>query len=1303
VDGSPLEAIRTEFRSLPLRELLDKPPRALLGVTPTAEAALATLEIATVFDLATSAVFDGATRLLAAGSDLHSVLYQHGTSTADLVRESVVAGVKIGEIQFLGLDALQAIPKSKAADIQAALDVTTVRDLALYPPFRVALDLLNVLYFPESISGFDPERPADLLPKTGEYPTERVQYTTLLMDAIEPDDGQALVDVSGAAFKPLDLATLAKEDTGFKKIAFGALLTFNQSWYAQGVTLGQLLHSTSLAAGESTRIAVIDWSRKSRAGETEIIDETDDLTSDTSHNRSISEVTQAVANEAQSGFSEANSNSRSTQQGTSSAAELSAPLGGLFGGVSGSVGHTSSEATTNTHADSYSTSFGHRDVGTSMLQNVNDRTHQHAHSARSRRASVVKEVSQSEHEDVSTRVLTNYNHMHALTVQYYEVVQVYRVEVAIAKADKVVFIPVGLVDFTDDAMVRRFQSVLARAALTSEMSEAMRNLDVLELAPIKETHFTLLGDRLSIFVKQALATRTSMTAGGALAARMMPSTLIDGGATAAPMESASTPPVVMRPRAATVLPVMQELNSRLWTVDQAARLSGLLNRPVLRADSASVFLPTDVTVEGGVVAAGDTPIRIVFHTQEGGTTDDVSGEKPLAMSEVTRIALVGSSAERDVSADVTLTVNRNGVRFPIELPSVMIAKAAAKETPVVDVKAGGVNANLKQHLNNNRLYYSQAVFRSLDSAQMALLLSGYGIEVAGEVVPVAQVVEPQPVRYVGNYLAFKMNSDSENDKQWGGWLRDHGIRLGASQEDVVPLPSGGTFAEAILGRSNCAEKLDITRFWNWQDSPLPLQPTEIAAISTESRATSEDVKPGQLSNPIINIATPTSLPDPTGTAAILAAIQNGSMFRDMSGLQGTIGLAQAALQATSAGAATAGQQAGTNMNSLLQANTERQRIAADMITSLAKTAASVYTGGLAGGGGGGVGSGGGSHSQDGAKINYFDKSQGAPPSGGSGAAGGGGVSTVGGGQSGGGGPTTGAGGSGGGGSVGGSDSGEDGFSRNPAALAATWGDSQSPSGLIDKIVDRVGGVFGAEDAQPTALVNRNAWPKLDPNTVIIRIEELRDHPNLFNQGAVGLCTAAAFYHHVLQRKPAEFASFANALYGAGIGFLGKCKVAPGSDLRTADYAALSMKWPGMPPQADWMLMSALRDSENWFFDYEGSPDESVAISTSAKELSDWYDQTGFYTKVENVDQMTLPKIKAVKKTANNQVALWIRIALLQPGSATHMITVESPITLDEPNDKATFDYWTWGQPVKTLTTTVTALKANVLGAITASF
>ena len=74
-----------------------------------------------------------------------------------------------------------------------------------------------------------------------------------------------------------------------------------------------------------------------------------------------------------------------------------------------------------------------------------------------------------------------------------------------------------------------------------------------------------------------------------------------------------------------------------------------------------------------------------------------------------------------------------------------------------------------------------------------------------------------------------------------------GLGVGSrSDERLVPIATAGVFAEAVLGRSNSAEKLDITRFWNWQDSPTPLTPPEIAPVATGTRATAEDLTPGQL-------------------------------------------------------------------------------------------------------------------------------------------------------------------------------------------------------------------------------------------------------------------------------------------------------------------------------------------------------------------------------------------------------------------------------------------------------------------------
>jgi hypothetical protein len=128
--------------------------------------------------------------------------------------------------------------------------------------------------------------------------------------------------------------------------------------------------------------------------------------------------------------------------------------------------------------------------------------------------------------------------------------------------------------------------------------------------------------------------------------------------------------------------------------------------------------------------------------------------------------------------------------------------------------------------------------------------------------------------------------------------------------------------------------LDITRFWNWQDSPIPLQPTEIAPIQTGSRGQPEDLKPGQLGQPVLNIINPSTLPDPAGLGAVLGAIQNGNMFRDMSGLAGLQELAKS-IQKTTADASTdAGQIASANLRTEAQKQIAYAQIAGDIAKAL---------------------------------------------------------------------------------------------------------------------------------------------------------------------------------------------------------------------------------------------------------------------------------------------------------------------------------------------------------------------------------
>ena len=84
------------------------------------------------------------------------------------------------------------------------------------------------------------------------------------------------------------------------------------------------------------------------------------------------------------------------------------------------------------------------------------------------------------------------------------------------------------------------------------------------------------------------------------------------------------------------------------------------------------------------------------------------------------------------------------------------------------------------------------------------------------------------------------------------------------------------------------------------------------------------------------------------------------MFRDMSGLAQTAALAQAGVQASAAGATAAGEQAANTLATVMANNTERMRIAAQLLAS---------TGGLGGGGGGPKPPGKGTVSERGGELN----------------------------------------------------------------------------------------------------------------------------------------------------------------------------------------------------------------------------------------------------------------------------------------------------------------------------------------------
>lgn len=897
------DLVRESSRELSLRELLEQPVTELIGVSPDAASALSSLTIGSIFDLGTSSVFARASAALtAAGSDVQLV-------PQDILGPSG-SGVAPEDVPALPIVRLQGVSQAAAAAITSALAVTTIRELALWPPRRVAHEMVGVALGTDL--GDSEERSADeLRPAFGEYPTERVYYDTLFM--LGTDATQAQQPLSA----PLSLEKLASGGLAFGAPAIGAIATYAQSWFAQGLTLGHMVHSLALAPGEATRLAVIDWTRKTTTTSSESVDEGERLSNSTNHVRSISEVQNAVAEEMQEGGSIATGWSKSSSTSKGFAASLGGGIAGVAGSIGGALGfggggsYTSQSSETQSEATSASWSVGSRSVFAEMNQRVNDRTEQYATSVRNRRATAVREVSQSEHEQVSTRIVANYNHMHALTVQYYEVVQIYRVTVQLNRFDRALFLPFALLDFSTASgpdLVARFRGELLAGALTPRAADLL-----LDDRGRIELHSAVRVPRAITVADVALAPSSAMVRTAMRRAGDDPS---------GPVDPPVVPPVgdpVRPPRVVTRFTVVRP-GPIAEIVPGDARITSIAFDDVV-VDRVRVDQP-------GVAAEAST-----FMVAAG--TGQVDFPQGIVARGIDAIHVACDAAAAG-EGSMVIRYESEGHQSLAVVPIDVLASSAMQKVCFLHGDAAGRRDELLAHLQANRSHYTQVVLGRLDAASLALLLA----DVSWLGRPLADQVEPNPIAVSGNYLVLRAPAEDGDASElaqfasWGELLRDRGIDFGTESTRLVPIPTAGVFAEAVLGRSNSAEKLDITRFWNWQDSPIPLQPPEISPVATGSRGTTDDLKPGPLGTPVLGISTPTALPEPAGLSAALGALANGSMFRDMAGLAGTQDLAQEASTGTLNAASEAGRIASTNFQTATTQATEMGKAAANMFTAI---------------------------------------------------------------------------------------------------------------------------------------------------------------------------------------------------------------------------------------------------------------------------------------------------------------------------------------------------------------------------------
>lgn len=695
-------------------------------------------------------------------------------------------------------------------------------------------------------------------------------------------------------------------------VAHGHILHFKQEWIADGYSMGRLLYSLPLAPGQKKQIAVLDWERRESAIRQESLEETESLQATLSRDRDIGEMVSSVLSESSRGGSSA---STSAVGGGIGIGAILGPVGGLLG-----IGGGASNANSRAWQDSS------RNVSADSLQTLRDRTSQAAASMRAQRSTVIQTVTQGERVAVTTESVANYNHCHAMTMEYFEVLRHLIVRQRIVDVQECLFVPLQMSRF-DRAKALRWRhtlrTVMPDRALKAGFDALERidnnyegsdmptgayadeRLDYLEgeltirfqLARPRDNdqddfnapNWNWMGLLLPMldpqelyknFLKgQTLKDRIFLEQVGPRIARafvdLMAVSWVDSNDVEHP------------------LPIDTTLLSNFTNDTQLAvslRLSGAVP-PVARKDIK--FIKISEFAFPGIFFSNVLPANsrvIVDGGQMSYRTKFSSGY----LFRSGRIAndLTGSDSVR--------------VFTPLTLQELRKPREEDKE----------LARRLLDHLNENIERYHHALWWRMSPDRRYMLLDGFEAP-NSEGRSVASVVDNTLIGIVGNSLVmpvsrgYHLDPTFNQDVERPIDLLEHYQPNTPIEPVRVAIPTRGVYAEAVMGACNSCEAKEEERFWRWEESPIPDNPPAILPVSTESRQTpAPNLTAKDFPAPIIAMQAVPAAPDPTGLAGALTLLGQSGLFKDITGLEGNQRNALEALKSSLQTAQFFGEKAG---------------------------------------------------------------------------------------------------------------------------------------------------------------------------------------------------------------------------------------------------------------------------------------------------------------------------------------------------------------------------------------------------------
>ncbi|KGA93419.1 hypothetical protein LptCag_0032 [Leptospirillum ferriphilum] len=654
-------------------------------------------------------------------------------------------------------------------------------------------------------------------------------------------------------------------------LGLGYVLEMQQQWTFAGVGLGDLVYSLPLAPGEQQQVAVFERLDTSYVTESEFFSE-----SQTAQQSALADTSTAAT--FNSAFNEVINSGSSFQTSSVSG-------GGGFNllVVSGGAGGSSSSG------NSQQWLSGQRDIAQNAAEQTHSAAFSQASARRNAARTGMRMASASESESVTTKTVSNHNHTHAMTVQYWEVLRNYNVTTVVDGLTIACLVPMQIIRFMPPGQTLTIadpglQFPKGRPDVLTRYSAIIKHLDVLRQAVPQEYQngLTLLAqfaaDPTAQF-EQASGVAEDVIA-FTLTGSFVPCETIS--IRAVTRRNTRVGPVVLSNTAASIpdgeftskdallsFLLKQRQNSFVAISGNLALPPSLNRADIVGFEIIRNFKPLSYTLISQAQAAANNISQLFAGLFGGGGGN--SPTSPLdsiyaaeAVSVPTTVTLSSGDLESALNGPLLIsftaaiveysgagTAQNPSVPLPpnetyanetlgfVELPPQAYPVPALQIAPVLRYSELLEIERAVHHVVRNTTQYSKAVWSSLTPDERAILLDAYtiGVPVGGvldpsQMVPLLNCVENRLLGFFGNsmVLPFIIPQDVAQSMGIDPSEIQRGL-LAYQQANFQPpvstfsLPTRGVLAEAVLGHCPSAEKIDLTRFWNWQDSPSDTAPS----------------------------------------------------------------------------------------------------------------------------------------------------------------------------------------------------------------------------------------------------------------------------------------------------------------------------------------------------------------------------------------------------------------------------------------------------------------------------------------------